>query len=128
MPEQSDNINKRAAAYRILAGEVVITALIALLFLAIADVVTAWSALLGGLAYILPNILFVRFVFRHSAAESPQRAVSGLFIGEAVKLMSTAVLFALCFILVKPLSVVGLFSTFIMMVFINLVGIARIMK
>lgn len=100
----------------------------ALLFWVLGNGIAAYSALLGGFSYILPNVLFVKFAFRHSAAESAQLALMGLFIGEGIKLLSTAVLFALCFMLIKPISVVALFSTFVTMVFVNVVGVATIMK
>lgn len=128
MLEQSDNINKRAIAYRILAGEAVITTFMALLFWVVSGGVAAYSALLGGFAYILPNIVFVAFAFKYSAAESAQMALGALFVGEGIKLVATAILFALCFILVQPISIGALFVTFVVMVFVNLAGIALIMK
>lgn len=51
--------------------------------------------------------------------------VSRFYIGEAVKLVLTGVIFALCFFLVKELHVGALFLTFIMMIVINLAGLAR---
>ena len=121
-------MNKRATAYGILLGEAIITIVMAVLFWVFDGGIAAYSALLGGLAYILPNSVFVNYAFKHSAAESAHLVLNSLLMGEGLKLLSTAVCFALCFALVKPVAVIALFSTFVTMVFLNLAGIAIIMK
>jgi len=87
----------------------VITACMALLFWVFDSGIAAYSALSGGAAYILPNGLFVNYSFKHSAAESAHLALQGLFIGEGLKLLATALFFALCFVLIKPIAVLALF-------------------
>ncbi len=128
MIEQAENTRQSAAAYRILTGEFALTGLFALFFWVLSGGVAAYSSLLGGLAYIVPNIFFVMYAFKYSAAESAPMALGGLFIGESLKLVATAILFALCFVLVKPLHVVALFATFVTMVLMNLAAIAKIMS
>lgn len=56
----------------------------------VAGRVGAWSALAGGVAYVLPNLLFV---LRLSAAIAARRAgAAGFLIGEAVKLAAVVAL------------------------------------
>lgn len=84
--------------------------------------------LLGGLTFILPNALFVRYTFRQSAAVSAPIALRWLFVGEAIKLATTLLMFAACFLWVKPLSPGIFFGAYIGMVVINMAGNAYLMK
>ncbi len=126
--QQNDYSNNRAAAYRMLAVEAGITAALALLlFLTVAGV-TARSSLLGGLTFVLPNALFVRYVFRQSAAVSASAAVRWLYVGEAIKLTTTILMFAACFMWVKPLSPGVFFGTYAGMIVVNMAGNAYLTK
>lgn len=86
----------------------------------------AYSALLGGLIYILPNAWFVRYAFRDSTQAPPQLVLSRFYVGEAGKLALTGVLFALCFALVREIHAGALFMTFIVMIIVNLAGLAQL--
>jgi len=121
----TDITANKSAAYKLLGIQVAITVVIASLLYVLVSMTAAYSALLGGFAYIVPNSWFVRLVFRGSGQLTPETMVSRFYIGEAVKLMLTGIIFALCFLLVKELHVVALFLTFIMMIVINLTGLAR---
>ena len=116
-------INK-TAAYKLLGIQLVISVVIALLLLVYSGVASAWSALMGGLIFILPNAYFTRSAFRGNERESPHFIVRWFYIGEAGKLVLTAVLFALCFILVGSLQVKVLFLMYILMIIINLAGLS----
>jgi len=122
LQDQEENIKNKVAAYEVLAVETAITALITLLLKTSVDFVAAYSALIGGLAFILPNVLFARFAFKHSAKDSANLTVIRFYIGEAIKLALTAVIFVACFLMIGPLSVVALFATFILVLVINLIG------
>lgn len=104
-----------------------ITAAIAFLLYAAMGAVAARSAILGGLTFILPNLLFVGYVFRQAAARSPVAALRGLYVGEAAKLLATVILFAACFALVKPLNAGILFVTYVILMIVNLAGNAYLM-
>lgn len=124
-----DNTNKyKTTAYRILAIEAMLTAVVALLLFITVNSVVAYSAAIGGLTYIVPNYYFAKYVFRHSAAESANLAVRWFYTGEAVKLMATAVIFAAAFLSIKPLNAAALFLTYILMWLLNLRGIFLLMK
>ena len=124
MHEQKDNIRNKLAAYKILAVEASITIVLAFLLLMSVDAVIAYSVALGGLAFVIPNTFFARYVFRYSAAESLGLAIRWFYIGEAVKIIMTVLIFAACFIWVKPLNVIALFATFMIMMFVNAIGLA----
>ncbi len=53
------------------------------------------SALLGGLAYCLPNFIFVRRVFVNTNARAAKQFIINFGIGEALKLFSGAIIFVL---------------------------------
>jgi len=122
--EQKDNIRNKLAAYKILAVEASITIVLAFLLLMSVDAVIAYSVALGGLAFVIPNTFFARYVFRYSAAESLSLAIRWFYIGEAVKIIMTVLIFAACFIWVKPLNVIALFATFLIMMLVNAIGLA----
>lgn len=74
--------------------------------------VAAKSALLAGMVSIIPNTLFARKLFYYRGAQSAKQIVNSFYVGEAIKLLSAMVLFAVVFIFaeIKP---VVFFLTFI---------------
>ena len=120
---QTDISANKTAAYKLVGIQFVITILVALLIIIFFSTVTAYSVLLGGLAYILPNAYFIRFVFRGSGQQAPHTILRWFYLGEAGKLVLTGVIFAICFALIKPLNVIAIFVTYILMIIINLVGL-----
>lgn len=123
---QSEFTANKAAAYRLLAVESVLTLIIVLVLFAFTTVVSAYSALLGGLAYVIPNAWFVKRAFNDSGHVAPQTIANRFYLGEAGKLVLTAIIFALCFLMVDPLHVGALFLTYAVMLIVNLAGLARI--
>ena len=71
--------------------------------------IEAGSAAVGGLAAFLPNLYFAIKFGRHDPKKSAQDVLKAFYVGEAVKLALTALLFALVFqipgILVIPMFV-----------------------
>lgn len=125
MPELTNNIKKnKAAAFRILIVEAVITTVIALLVYFSVDVVTAYSVVLGGSVFIVPNCLFAGIVFWQSSTETAKQVISQIYIGEAIKIFVTILLFAACFILVRPISALAVLGTYVLMMLINLIGLS----
>jgi ATP synthase protein I len=116
-------INK-TAAYKLLGIQLVISVGVALLLLVYSGRESAWSALMGGLIFILPNAYFTRSAFRGNERESPGFIVRWFFIGEAGKLVLTAVMFALCFVWMEFLQVKILFTMYIVMIIINMAGLS----
>lgn len=86
------------------------------LFWSLWGVVAFYSAVLGGLIFIVPNAYFIRRAFRHQGAQAAPLMVAEVFKGEAIKLSLTAILFAAVFLLIEPVSAPALLFTFAVMV------------
>ncbi len=74
----------------------------------------ALSAAAGGLASLIPNLYFAYRTFRYSGARSAQMILRSFYSGEAIKLVMTALIFAVVFKYLKTLNVAALFGGFIM--------------
>ena len=75
---------------------------LALLALILRGTTSGFSVLLGELAYVLPNLIFVWRVFRYAGASQMTMFMAAFFIGEMIKLVLAAVLFLM---IVKTLPV-----------------------
>ena len=80
-------------------------------------VTQAYSALLGGLLYLLPNLYFAWRAFSDKNVDSAQRVVIRMYASEIGKMMLAVALFSATFLLVQPLSPFSLFGTFILLQF-----------
>lgn len=75
--------------------------------------IAAVSALLGGVIAVVPNaFLAARLIAPHAGA-SAKRLLRAAWLGEIGKLVLTALLFAVVFASVRPLSAAGVFAGFI---------------
>ncbi|MEX2353233.1 MAG: ATP synthase subunit I [Gammaproteobacteria bacterium] len=111
-----------------LAFEAIFTGFIALLLLVIMGTDAAVSAVIGGIAYIVPNAYFAKYAFRHSAADSPELAVRWFYFGEVIKIIATVLVFVLGFLLFRQMNVAVLILTYMAMLIINLWGNATLMR
>ena len=73
------------------------------------------SIAIGALLNGLTHLLFAWAVFRQTGSQARRHIVNNLYLGQMLKWVVTLVGFVLIFILVKPLSAIGLFFGFIMM-------------
>ncbi len=117
-------IKNRSTAVRLVYVQLVISIVIALLSYAYSGLIIAYSVLLGGAVYILPNIYFVRSAFKSVESETPQSILSRFYIAEGQKFLLTIALFAICFVLIKPLHAISFFAAYILIMVINLAGLA----
>lgn len=77
--------------------------------------VEAYSALLGGLLYLLPNVYFTWRALGNRHASSARRVLVSMYASEIGKMMLSVGLFSATFMLVRPLSPFSLFGTFILL-------------
>lgn len=119
----TDITTSRSAAYKLLGIQLVIAVVVALLLRIYSGVGPAYSALMGGLIFILPNAYFTHCAFRGNVQKSPHLLVRLFYMGEAGKLVLTVVLFILGFVLLESLQVMILFMMYIAMIMINLAGL-----
>ena len=125
---RDDNEINRTVAYKMLVIEAIITTIIALILALGVSVMFASSVIVGGLAYIVPNAYFTKYVFRYSAADSPRLAMRGFYIGEAIKIIATILIFTFSFLWVKQLNVPTVILTYILMLILNLGGNSILMS
>lgn len=104
--------------------QAVTTVLLAGISLALGTVL-AYSVLLGGLLSLIPSTGFAILVFRHSGARAVGAIVRNALLGELMKLGLIGAGFALVFVLVDPLHVIGLFTGF---VFVHLAGLVATIR
>lgn len=81
--------------------------------------VAGYSALLGGLIFLLPHGYFALKAFRYSGARSAKKIMSSFYQGEAGKLILCAILFTMVFKWIQPLDIAALFLTFAIMLVTN---------
>ena len=88
----------------------------------------ACSVLIGGLIQICPQAWFTRQAFRYTGARKVQSIVRAMYWGEAGKVVLTTVLFTASFILVKPLSIGAVFSSFVAMILVQYLAVIILLK
>lgn len=88
----------------------------------------AYSVLLGGLIQICPQAWFARQAFRFAGARRVQSIVSAMYWGETGKVVLSAVLFTATFLMVSPLNVGALFSSFVVMILVQWFLVFTILK
>ncbi len=102
---------KRPKVFRVVVLQILVTLLVAVACLLSGDPVLAYSSLLGGMVCSFPNLYFAWRMFRHMGAASKE-VVRSFYRAEAMKFGLTVVLFALVFILVRPLNPISFFLTY----------------
>lgn len=95
MATQSLKKRIQRQAYQVVLLQLSGVVLLALGALVICGTGCGFSVLMGGLAYVLPNLLFVWRVFRYVGAGEMGRFVTAFFFGEMLKLVLSAILFLL---------------------------------
>jgi len=98
---------------RLLLAQLAMTVFLPLVLLPF-GMIAAWSAAAGCVACLVPSAYFAYRAFQFSGARSASKILRSFYSGEAIKLVLTALIFALIFIYVKPLNVAALFGGFIL--------------
>lgn len=104
----------RLPVFPVLLAQLAVTLLVAAVLYGWRGPVSGCSGLCGGLIAWLPNVYFAHKAFRFSGARAAQNIVRAFYAGEAGKLILTAVLFTLAFVVVKPLDAPALFGGFVL--------------
>ena len=124
MSSNKEITENRTAAFRLVYVQLIVTVVIALLSYAFCGLIIAYSVFLGSIVYILPNIYFVRSALKYVESQTPQSILSRFYIAEAQKFLLTIAMFAICFALIKSLHAVSFFAAYILIMIINLAGLA----
>lgn len=80
-------------AKRLVACQLILTALIALGCLLVSGQMPATSALLGGLVCTIPNAFFARKMFEYAGARAARQIVNNFYKGEGLKIILSILLF-----------------------------------
>jgi ATP synthase protein I len=87
------------------------------------DFTIAYSSLTGGLIATLANAWFALKVYRVKPTVTPEILLSTFYVGEIYKFIFTGAMFIMAFVLIKPLNVVALLVTYLLIhmtpVFVN---------
>ncbi|MGH1486638.1 MAG: ATP synthase subunit I [Cellvibrionaceae bacterium] len=89
------------------------------------DPVLAYSALIGGLIFWLPNAYFTLYAFRFRGAQAAAAVLRSMYRGEIGKFVLTIVGFSIVFSVVKPLEPISLFLTYIVMTVTHWILVSR---
>lgn len=88
--------------YRIIFWQLIMIMGLAVLLFLLSGLQKGLSALLGGIAYWLPSVIFMVRIAAYATARAADRFIVAFFAGEAIKLILSGTLFI---IIVKYLSV-----------------------
>lgn len=97
---------------RLLKTQLFTSILISLVFFLFFGKREGISALLGGLVASLPTVLFAKKMFHYQGARAAGQIVRAFYVGEVLKLLLTAALFTVVFLLYK-IAPLAFFSTYI---------------
>jgi len=98
-------------AYQIVFWQTAGVVLLALIAWPFAGTMRAFSFLTGGVAYCLPNLLFVWRVFRYAGARQMNQFMAAFFAGEMFKLFLSGILF-LMVVKYLPVSLLSVLAGF----------------
>lgn len=103
---------KKQAIFRFLLLQSLLSILISLGIYYSAGGLSTYSFLLGAFCSLLPSIYMAWRIFGHRGVRPAKEIVRSFYRGEAGKLVMTAVLLSLVFLLIKPLSAGYFFAGF----------------
>jgi ATP synthase protein I len=88
--------------------------------------VISYSALIGGLIFVIPNMYFGWYAFRYRGAQMTPLVLMSFYRGEIGKFLLSGVGFAIAFTLFKPLDLLWLFSAYSALTVMQWIQLAKI--
>ena len=116
-------IRNRAIVSKLLVFETIIVMLTGFIVFILASLEFTYSVILGGFAYILPNAIFAKLSLKISATNSSNILI-WFYVGEAMKIVTTIIFFALSFLLVEMLNFGLMILTYGLVLLVNLIGLS----
>ena len=99
----------RKAALKLIATQAVLVLIISLTILVGWGSAAAVSALIGGATAVIPSFVFAFYAFRFVGASKAKMVTSSFYRGQALKLLTTFVLFVIAFkyldVIIAPMMV-----------------------
>jgi F0F1-type ATP synthase assembly protein I len=116
--------HSRRIALSVVAGQVAVALVTALVLTVLCNGRFGYSALVGAGIGILPTYYLALRMFRRTASMSPEQALRNIYLGEGIKVVFTISLFVLAMLLLDvELSIVG--ATYLATVAVNWVAVYR---
>lgn len=115
--------NGPGLAARVLSAQLGVTVALALAFWGMGGVTPGYSALLGGLACVIPNAFLALRLAAPRRDPGPVGLLRAAWIGELGKLVLTVLMFGIVFTQVEPLAAGPLFVAFIGAQLVTLTGL-----
>ena len=84
----------KKVAYRLIILQTMVTLLLALTILLTLGQTSAWAVLVSGAGVVLANSVFAVFLFRGREIQQATRIIARFYLGEALKLILSAVFIA----------------------------------
>ena len=103
----------RLPAFRVLLIQAMVVVVTAVSCGLVFGIVAGYSALFGGLIALSANVYFAYKAFRYFGARSAKAIVQSLWAGEMGKQILAAALFALLFVVVRPLEPFAVFAGYL---------------
>ena len=116
-------IRNRTAVSKLLVFETITVMLTGFIVFIFSSLEFTYSVILGGFAYILPNAIFAKLSLKISATNSSNILI-WLYVGEAMKIATTIVFFALSFLLFEMLNFGLMILTYGLVLLVNLIGLS----
>jgi len=118
-----ETIRNRAIVSKLLIFEMITVMLTGFIVYILSSLEFTYSVILGGFAYILPNAIFAKLSLKISATNSSNILI-WFYVGEAVKITTTIVFFALSFLLFEMLNFGLMILTYGLVLLVNLIGLS----
>ena len=119
-----DAAQARRVAFTVVFWQGAVTVVVALFSAVIAGRLAAVSALIGGGISTLASLVMAVLCFRASTLANAQSAIRGFYVGEAAKLATVVVLFALVLRTLK-VSPLAMFAAYVATFFVYWVALAN---
>jgi ATP synthase protein I len=97
----------------VLAGQLVVGAVLAALLWGMRGSVAGYSAMLGSLTCVIPNAFLATRIVLAQRDPGPRALIRAAYTGELGKLALTVLMFSIVFVTVRPLAAGALFAGFI---------------
>ncbi|MFT6984701.1 MAG: ATP synthase protein I [Psychromonas sp.] len=108
-------VKSQRAGLNLVRFQFLLVLLLALILSVVFSAKLGYSALAGGVTFVLPNFIFVLMAFAHAGASKSKLVVRGFFAGEAIKLILTVILFTV-FLKYGALSLTAFYISFSLLV------------
>jgi len=99
--------------------QLIISITIALIFWVIRGNVAAYSSVMGGMIFTIPQLYFSVKAFLYMGARANQLIVQNFYKGESTKIILITIGFAVAFRFVNPLDHLALLISFFALVILN---------